>query len=835
MMLAEGKTDFEAISREQLNRLNTRWQTKDELFELAEWLYLRGFTVLPLRPRQKVPTHKWQHLRDRQERPTWTELKALFEEAVATYGLDINIGALTGRVHNFVVIDVDDEEAWRRFKETERLHDTAFAVWIVKTGRGFHIYFAPPEDDVALGYHMQPKNRNIRGVALLGEGHIVVLPPSVHEKTGNLYQWLENFNPVQIHKLNSLPLSFLQAFEATDTEVVNEEEKEVSDEPLPPWLHSIADELLPHWREGVRHNLTLALTGLMRKRHIPMSLVMTFVKRIVEVANDEEEEDRLRVVLDTYKKPPTEVAGYQLLSSIVGVENADKIVAMIPSTPEKRRSSIRLVYDLNERKSAMIVLAYFGDKIIYTKEHGFFYFNGVKFVNDDTGVEIWNWIHEALEMEMKRVETSNMPADEKEKILNWLRQSRRTRYVENCLRELKSLVTVDFWKLDSETHLINLQNGVLNLETFELYPHLPDFLMTKVANAAYEPDADCPMFKRFLEEITLGDRGLMDLLQRIAGYTLLGDVGEEVVFFLYGTGANGKTTFLKVLKGVLGDYAKVVSSDILLPQSRRRSVHPEVFADLYRLRMAVIEEWLEKSPLASDALKISSTTNEISARHLYKKRFTFTPTHKLFISTNHLPKLEDMTEGAYRRILILPFRYFVPADKRVKDLAEKILEKERNGVLNWMLDGLRRYYEVGLKVTSEIVRDFMTAYRSEVDLINEWLEKRCVADEKAMTKVSELYADFVEFLKAEGTDEREIMSRMRFSMALAAKGYPTFHTKHGNVKRGIRLLNSPTSGDTPRLIDTEAVLADMFGDGKETEAETPNLTVGEEDDDIFPF
>jgi len=436
---------------------------------------------------------------------------------------------------------------------------------------------------------------------------------------------------------------------------------------------------------------------------------------------------------------------------------------------------------------------------------------------------------------MEKVASSNLPTDEKEKQLKWLRQSLQTRRINAILECLVGFTLVPYSALDSDGWLINLRNGVLNLPTMELYPHLPDFLMTKITNASFDPDADCPRFKAFLNEIMEGRQDLIEFLQRIAGYTLLGFADEEVAFFLYGTGANGKTTFLNILKGVLGDYAKTVSSDVLLPVSRRRSVHPEVFADLYRLRMAVIEEWSETSPISSEALKSVASKGEISARHMFGERFVFRPTHKLFISTNNMPKLQDITEGAYRRLIIIPFRYFVPVDKRDPKLDEKILRDERDGILNWMLEGLKRYLEVGFKVVPDAVQNLMVAFRSRTDIVNEWLENRCVVDENSVLKVSELYNDFVNYMKQQGVDESEIIGVRKFSEILTAKGYPTFHTKVGKVKRGIRLRDgSPTQPtNTPNLLNS----VDDDDDGLvDTEEFLSDLTLdNNEDDDEFPF
>jgi len=810
--------------KSRLTFLNTRWTNLDELKDLISWYYDRGIVVFPLRPLTKEPSVSWKEFQTR--KPSYTEVIQLIEETVHHEGEDINLATLTGSVYGYVVVDVDNTESWEKLLSDLRIDISQYRYWKVNTGKGFHLYFRYPDEVIVpnivrlnkLGYH---------GVEILGEGHIVVIPPSVHPDTGTLYQWDEDFSPPYIHPedLSLLPQPLLNIVINRETKPNGNGDTVVDTS----WTETVIEILSNHWVEGQRHNLTLAVTGILRKHEVPYEVVKNLIETVVQKNHDLEGKDRIRVVEDTYRKPPEFVAGYRLLSEIVGQDDARQILRLLPTSPQERRKMFPVRFEMSDVGNAQLILAYFGSEIIYdTCEGHFMFWDGKKFVPERlSDRQFVHYIIDVVNWETQRIQNDpSLSDEEREERLKWLKKLFDNYRIRQCRDILKQLVAVTPNKLDADHFLTNTQNGVLDLRTRELYPHHPSFLLTKIVSANYDPDADCPRFKEFLREISCDDDSWVEFIQRVFGYCLSGDVSEEKVFFFYGVGANGKTTLLRIIKGVLGSYAKTVSADIIKPHHRRGSTHPEIYGSVRKIRLAEITEWDEESPVASSLVKMLTTPNEISTREIGGRRYEFFPTHKLFISTNHPPKVKDLSFGLFRRLVIVPFDYIIPVEKQNPRLVEEILNEERDGIFNWLVEGWKRYQELRLNITCKRIEEEIVDFRSSTDVVYDWIRERCVLDPEAMTPFPELYEDFRQWFIEVYGDEEDVIGKSAFSKLLEAKKIRTVRVGKTNktFKKGIRLKN-PDEINPP----STSLLTDV-----NTPSET-ETTSSSEDDDDFPF
>jgi len=846
---SDGRQTTELATLEGLRR----WQSLEEALDIAGIYYNRGLATIPLKPHSKepIPECRWSEFYER--KLTWSDIKSLYQVAYERYGLDFNIATLLGNLYGLVVIDIDDETEWSEFEAEVGLVASRYAVWIATSGKGRHIYFRYPSGVAELKSLSHPKsergNRTFGKVELLGDRRYVLLPPSIHPN-GSLYQWHPERNPFCVPEIEELPQTYLQRFiSATATTATPQTEatttdlppSDVSSQNLPTWLTELVAKIAPFWNEGSRHNLTLAITGLMLKHHLPLDLAKAFVDLVVSVTGDTEWKDRHRVVTDTYAKTPEEVAGYQLLANIVGDAVAKEIVALLPSQPTERRDAFINKPVLTDAELAELVIAYFGDKIMYVPAVGFYVWNGKRFVYDTEDLRTRRMVWKAIELEMAKVKESRLPDDEKERCLKWLAKSKSSFEVSKCLTSLKSLLAVETKDddesngIDADDYLLNLQNGVLDLrsvmqdgDTFDirkvrLMPHNPSFRLTQIANFEFNPDADCPRFKAFLNEIFLGDQQLIEDVQRFLGYALTGDVSQRKIFFLYGEGSNGKSTLLNIIAKCFGTYAKTVSADILLPKHKRMSQHPEVIADLFKVRFAIVTEWKEDEPISSSHMKMLTSKEKLTARQVHGKRFQFRPTHKLFITTNHLPKTEDLSEGFWQRIIAIPFKYRIPPEKQNPYLAEEIFEAEKAGILNWLLEGLWRYFKLGhLNPLSKAIQQTMRDYRSSVDVLEEWLQLYCDrSDADAVTLNKDLYDCYLQVMKEWQVPQDDRLSIQSFAKELEKKGFIRLKPKNKLAWRGIRLK------ERPKEVDTQQALSDLMptdgGDGDY------------EDDDAFIF
>ena len=238
--------------------------------------------------------------------------------------------------------------------------------------------------------------------------------------------------------------------------------------------------------------------------------------------------------------------------------------------------------------------------------------------------------------------------------------------------------------LDRDPMLMNVQNGTIDLRTGRLLPHNRDDLITKIAPVSYDPAAQCPLWMRFLDRIMAGDQALIGYLQRVVGYCLTGDVREQLLWFLHGSGANGKSTFLRVLLDILGDYAIQAVSELLMVKAHES--HPTERADLFGRRLVCTIETEEGKRMAEALMKQLTGGDKIKARKLYQDFFAFNPTHKILLAANHKPIFRGTDHAVWRRIKLVPFAVTIPETERDKALPEK-LKRELPGILAWAVAG----------------------------------------------------------------------------------------------------------------------------------------------------
>jgi putative DNA primase/helicase len=241
-------------------------------------------------------------------------------------------------------------------------------------------------------------------------------------------------------------------------------------------------------------------------------------------------------------------------------------------------------------------------------------------------------------------------------------------------------------ELDQAPWLLNCQNGTLDLKTGELQRHSRKDLLTKLSPVVYAPEAACPLWLQFLGKVMDGNADMVSFLQRAAGYSLTGITNEQCLFLLWGTGKNGKTTFLEVLKALMGpDYAKPTSSQTFM--EKKGAEISNALAALNGMRIVTAPD-LDKNQHLSEALiKQVTGEDEISARFLYGEYFSYKPQFKLWMMANHQPPIRGVDVGIWRRMLKVNFQVQISEADRDRQLMDQ-LKAELPGILNWALAGL---------------------------------------------------------------------------------------------------------------------------------------------------
>ncbi|MGA4215010.1 phage/plasmid primase, P4 family, partial [Ralstonia nicotianae] len=352
----------------------------------------------------------------------------------------------------------------------------------------------------------------------------------------------------------------------------------------------------------------------------------------------------------------------------------------------------------------------------------------------------------------------------------------------------KHAATADEW--DADVWALNTPGGVVDLRTGNLRAHRREDRMTKVTTAT--PKGDCPTWRQFLSEVTGGDVELQAYLQRMAGYALTGSTQEHALFFLYGTGANGKSVFVNTLATILGDYAANAAMDTFM--ETRADRHPTDMAGLRGARFVAAIETEQGRRWAESKVKNLTGGDKISARFMRQDFFEFFPQFKLFVAGNHKPAIRNIDEAMKRRLHLIPFTVTVPPERRDKNLQQKLLA-ERDGILAWAVQGCLDWQRLGRLDPPQQVLDATEEYFEAEDALGRWLDERCVREANAKSLTAELFNDWKQWAEAAGEFTG---SQKRFADLLLTRGVEKWRNTAGlRGFRGIGLKHPATPAYTP--------------------------------------
>ena len=297
-------------------------------------------------------------------------------------------------------------------------------------------------------------------------------------------------------------------------------------------------------------------------------------------------------------------------------------------------------------------------------------------------------------------------------------------------RDARIRVTAD--QLDADPHKLNTPSGVVDVRTGTLTPAAPDQLHTRITGVPYTAGAAAPRWQQFLADTFQGDQEMIAFIQRLAGYSAAGVVTHHVLPFLHGAGGNGKSVFLDVLIALLGDYASTAPADFLMTGGREDE---NAVARLAGLRLVVCSEVAQGSHFNEAKIKLLTGGDRLTARFLYQRHFTFTPSHTLWLMANHQPKVDAGGESFWRRLRLLPFTTVVPAEQRVEGLAQQLIDAEGPGILAWIIDGARDVLAHGLREPDSVMAA-TAQYAEEEDALARFVAERCHVGGGSLVRVA---------------------------------------------------------------------------------------------------
>lgn len=343
-------------------------------------------------------------------------------------------------------------------------------------------------------------------------------------------------------------------------------------------------------------------------------------------------------------------------------------------------------------------------------------------------------------------------------------QNRKNR--ETVLKDAQDVYPLSMSRFDANPYLFNCANGTLDLHHNRFYPHEAKDFITKVSGVVYDPKARCQRWERFVTEIMSGDMERAVFVQKCLGYALTGDTRHETMFILYGpTSRNGKGTMMETFLKITGDYGKTCRPETIGMKTTNSSNNPsEDVARLAGARFVNISEPDKKLTLSAALLKTLTGNDTINARFLHENSFDFRPQFKIFINTNHLPAVTDLTLLSSGRVKIVPFTRHFGEHERDPGLKAAFSQVDNlSGILNWCMDGYRSLLDEGFGIPPSV--SMATAeYHHENDKVGLFIEECLVAEALAETRTSDVYASYQNWCNENGYYAESIKN---FKAALA--------------------------------------------------------------------
>ena len=348
--------------------------------------------------------------------------------------------------------------------------------------------------------------------------------------------------------------------------------------------------------------------------------------------------------------------------------------------------------------------------------------------------------------------------------------------VELAKSDPRIVATTAQW--DADIWALNTPGGVVDLRTGTLRPARREDYMTRVTRVT--PGGDCPTWRRFLDVATAGDVELQRFMQRVAGYCLTGSTRDHALFFVYGTGGNGKGTFINTFKAILGGYAQAASMSTFTEQ--KHEDHPTALAGMMGARLVTAQETEEGKRWAESRIKALTGGDPIRARFMRMDEFEFIPQFKLLFAGNHKPGLRNVDEAMKRRLHLIPFTVTVQPEDRDPDLPEK-LEAEAAGILQWAIEGCLEWQRIGLKPPAAVLAA-TAEYLEQQDNLAAWLDECCDLTPAFSARRGDLYKSYKEWAEEAG---EYALPQKRWIAAMEHKGFQSSMLRGIQLFRGIAL------------------------------------------------
>jgi len=466
------------------------------------------------------------------------------------------------------------------------------------------------------------------------------------------------------------------------------------------------------------------------------------------------------------------------------------------ATIQKAIGSTTKIYEIESQKihltdlgNAERLVDQFGNDILYCYDwKKWLVWDGKRWAIDREG-NIRQKAKKVVRAIYREIESASDKSEKKD-IFNHAMKSESDAKIRAMISLAQDEVSITPERLDQDPWLLTCDNGTIDLQTGNFLPHDRSHLITQLAPVLYNPHAECPQWLNFLDRIMDGNQNLISFLQRAIGYSLTGDTGEQCFFIFWGTGANGKTTFLQTINAILGDYAKQTPTETLLV--KKKGAIPNDVARLKGVRFVTASEAEAYQKFAENLIKQMTGSDTVSARFLHQEWFDFEPSYKIFLATNHRPVIQGTDPAIWRRIKLIPFNITIPELDRDRHLLHK-LKQELPGILAWAVQGCMEWKKNGLGEPDE-VKEATREYRNEMDVLSQFISDCCEEDASSKELAKDLYESYYQWC-AENREEN--LSKRMFGSKLKEKGYANKRVGQSRSRAwvGLRLLPQDPNPD----------------------------------------
>ena len=563
-------------------------------------------------------------------------------------------------------------------------------------------------------------------VELRGDGSQTMIPPSMH------------------------PNGSLLIFTA-----FNGEEAKVKYDALLRSVSMLAacSEIAQNWREGHRHDLALAFAGLCLKQGVEHNLITQIVQRICDINGDLDVDDRLNAIRTSYAQPADSLLGYNGLVDCLGQPKAKRIADRIATYSGKEFSTNIAVMEPIE--GDLVNFGQFSDRSNVTEAKVGTVFSrwldgkGVYVVEKKQWM-IWNGNYwEADQCAYIKKLAYDFVQEAKAALVDLksftdatnLLSFESVRRLENISKFAAMTRTVSASEFDTDPFVLATKDKWIDLKTGQPSNPNPDVLVSKALSVGYSPEAKCPIFLNFLNDVFESDQELINFVQQAIGYSLTGSTSEQCLFIMIGDGANGKSTFINVINRLLGSYGTTAASQTLIANGGG-SIGDDL-VDLIGARLITVSETEEGQSLAEAKIKQMTGGDTLKGRPLYGTYVQFNIIGKLWLATNSLPQINNTDHGIWRRIKAIPFNRTFTAKEQDKHLSDKLME-ELPGILNWAIQGCLGWQKDELQ-TPQIIEDQVAEYKSAMDSISQFIQDECELGKEhsyAASKFFQAYRDW---------------------------------------------------------------------------------------------